>query len=167
MASGPWTEGPGAGRAGSEGPWTAGAGRAGAGRAGESKVWVAPGGSGHPGGGGGDSTRLWGWIVGLTVWVAEIVLAGYLTFIVGALSVMMTANCMPDSTERHCTSWMGLMLFGPLASVVVTALVMGVILAFKRNFATLGVALVVTAVVPFIATVGIAEFVLGDMGFRF
>lgn len=149
MSSGPWTEDEGARRARKSG------------------VWVAPEGSGQSGDGRRDPTRMWGWIIGLTVWVAEIVLLGYFAFVLGAASIMMTANCMPYSTERHCTAWMALMLFGPLGAVALTALVMAVILAFKRNFITLAVAMVATVVVPIIATVAISEFVLGDMGIRF
>lgn len=93
-----------------------------------------------------------GWVIGAALYVGEVVLLGVLSLVFGGLSAMLADTCFSDSTELICEPrWQTFMALTAPFALVVTVIVMGALMLWRRRTWAAVTAIVVTPVVPTVA----------------
>lgn len=112
---------------------------------------------GHSPGPGRDTV---GWVLGLVVYVVEVVVVGFISLLFGGLSVMLSDSCFRESTELICEArWQSALAATPITALVLTVIVVSVVMARARQYWSLVLAMAATPLVPLVAFMIMQEVV--------
>ena len=122
-----------------------------------------PGGSARPSAGVGSgeaTTSPVMWVIGAVIYCLEVAVLAVICLLIGGLSAMLADTCFPGSTELICEPrWQNITALTPITALVVTVLVMGALVLWRRRMWALITAMVVTPIVPLVAFLFMQEVV--------
>lgn len=100
------------------------------------------------------------WVIGAVIYCLEVAVLAVICLLIGGLSAMLADTCFTGSTELICEPrWQNITALTPITALVVTVLVMGALVLWRRRMWALITAMVVTPIVPLVAFLFMQEVV--------
>ncbi|WP_264887226.1 hypothetical protein [Dietzia sp. NCCP-2495] len=94
------------------------------------------------------------WSLGMVFYFVEVLVVGFASFLFGGLSVMASDGCSADNVMRICSQeWQSVMTYTATGVLVMTVIAMSVLMGVVRELWTLGLAIVLTILLPIVAFV--------------